>query len=45
MSNEFQKFVVDPDTIEPRQFSEAPPPPPPVVVNKGAGWLYANVTD
>lgn len=34
MSSEFQKFLVDPNAAEPKQFTEAPPPPPPIIVGK-----------
>ena len=34
MSSGFQKFLVDPNAVEPKQFTEVPPSPPPVVVSK-----------
>ncbi len=38
MSNEFQKFLVNPNAVEPRQFTEAPPPPPVVVSKVPSGY-------
>ena len=34
MNNEFDKFLVDPNAVEPRQFTEVPPSPPPIIVSK-----------
>ena len=56
MNDEFEKFLVDPDTVEPQRFTEVPPSPPPIVVSKAssgytpmsqielAGQAYRGVT-
>lgn len=38
MSNEFRKFLVDPDAIEPRHFTEVPLTPPVVVSKAPSGY-------
>ncbi len=34
MNNEFDKFLVDPRVVEPKQFAEVPPSPPPMIISK-----------
>lgn len=34
MNNEFDKFLIDPNAVEPKQFTEVPPSSPPIVVRK-----------
>ena len=38
MNNEFEKFLVDPNAVEPRQFTEVPPPPPVIVSKVPSGY-------
>ena len=38
MNNEFEKFLVDSNAVEPRQFTEVPPPPPVIVSKVPSGY-------
>ena len=38
MNDEFERFLVDPNAVEPRQFTEVPPPPPVIVSKSPSGY-------
>lgn len=38
MNNEFEKFLVEPNAVEPRQFTEEPPPSPIIISKVPSGY-------